>query len=136
MPESIRIFYSYSHEDERLRKKLETHLALLQQEGLITAWHDRDISAGAEWEREINTHLNTAQIILLLISASFLASPYCSGIEMKRAMERHGAGEARVIPIILRPVLWKEAPFSHLQALPTNGVPVTDRKWHTQDEAF
>src|SRR5690348_7646265 len=73
MPESIRIFYSYSHEDERLRKKLETHLALLQREGLITAWHDRDIGAGAEWEREINTHLNTAQIILLLISASFFS---------------------------------------------------------------
>ena len=136
MPESISIFYSYSHEDERLRKKLETHLTPLQLEGLITAWYDRDISAGTEWEREINTHLNTAQIILLLVSASFLASPYCYSIEMKRAMERQEAGEARVIPIILRPVSWKEAPFSHLQALPTNGVPVTDRKWHTQDEAF
>ena len=66
------MFYSYAHEDERLRKKLETHLALLQQQGLITAWHDREISAGTEWANEINAHLETAQIILLLVSSSFL----------------------------------------------------------------
>src|SRR5437879_3753438 len=83
--ESINIFYSYAHEDERLRKKLETHLALLQQQGLITAWHDCEISAGTEWANEINIHLEAAQIILLLVSSSFLASKYCYSSEMMRA---------------------------------------------------
>lgn len=133
---SINVFYSYSHKDERLQKKLETHLALLQQEGRITGWHGRNISAGKNWEQEIDTYLNTAQIILLLISADYLASRYCSSIEMKKALERHNAGQACVIPIILRPLDWKAAPFSHIQPLPTDGLPVTDRKWHNQDEAF
>jgi len=134
----IEIFYSYAHEDEPLRQELEKHLTLLKQQGLISGWHDRSISAGTEWANEIDTHLNTAHIILLLISASFLASNYCYHIEMKRALERHAAGEARVIPIIVRPVNWETEPsLSKLQALPTGAKPVTT--WPnppTYDEAF
>ncbi len=136
MSKGLRIFYSYSHKDERLRRKLEMHLSVLQQEGLIAEWQDRNINAGTEWKSEVDTHLNTAHIILLLISADFLASRYCYSVEMKRAIEKQEAGEAHVLPVILRPVDWKGAPFSHLQTLPTNGTPVTDRKWHNQDEAF
>src|SRR5438132_1153332 len=98
----IEIFFSYSHKDQALREKLETHLTLLKREGLISSWHDRKIIAGTEWSGEIDAHLNTAQIILLLVSADFIASSYCSDIEVARAMERHNAGEARVIPVILR----------------------------------
>ncbi|MFL5653949.1 MAG: TIR domain-containing protein [Ktedonobacteraceae bacterium] len=133
---SIEVFISYAHEDERFRKKLETHLGLLRQQGLITTWHDRKISAGTEWANEISTHLDTAQIILLLISPPFLASTYCYSSEMKRALERHEDGTARVIPIILRSVHWKGAPFSGLQALPTDARPVAGRGWHNQDEAL
>jgi hypothetical protein len=136
MQKSIHIFISYAREDERLRKKLETHLGLLQQEGMITTWYDRNISAGAEWISEINDHLNTSQIILLLVSAPFLASNYCYSIEMARALERHERGEARVLPIILRPVHWQSAPFSKLQALPTDAHPVTGRRWRNIDEAL
>ena len=132
--DTIRVFYSYAHGDERLRKKLETHLGLLQQQGLIASWHDRNISAGTEWAQEISDNLNTAQIILLLVSASFLASQYCYSREMMRALERHEDGNARVIPIILRPVYWENAPFSKLQVLPKDAKPIT--KWANQDEAF
>src|SRR5438874_7841079 len=132
----IEIFYSYAHEDELLRKELAKHLTSLQRQGIIAGWHDRLISAGTEWEHEIDSHLNTAGIILLLISASFIASKYCYSIEMKRALERHEAKEARVIPIILRPVYWKNMPFGKLQVLPTEGKPVDSSQWHNHDEAF
>jgi hypothetical protein len=122
----VTLFYSYAHEDEELRNQLDKHLRLLERQGLITSWHDREIRAGDDWAIEINTYLENAQIILLLISADFLTSDYCYGVEMKRALERHFAGEARVIPIILRPVDWKhDLLLSGLQALPTNGKPVT-----------
>src|SRR5712691_3977808 len=136
--EPVEIFYSYAHEDEALRQELEKHLAILKQQGFISGWHDRSISAGTEWAQEIDAHLNTAQIILLLISASFLASDYCYRIEMQRALERYEVGEARVIPIILRSVNWEAVPsLSKLQALPTDAKPVTS--WPnapTYDEAF
>ena len=128
------IFISYAHEEEELRKELEKQLSILRWQGLITKWYDRDIQAGTEWEHEINTHLSTAQIILLLISSDFMASPYCHSIEMTRALERHNAGEARVIPIILRPVDREGAPFSKLQMLPTDAQPVTS--WSDRDAAL
>jgi hypothetical protein len=109
---------------------------MLQRQGLIGVWHDSDISPGTEWEQEISKHLNEAQIILLLISPDFMNSDYCYGIEMKRALERHERGEARVIPVILRPVYWRGAPFGKLQALPADGKPVTSSSWHYIDEAF
>jgi hypothetical protein len=133
-PQAIEIFYSYAHEDEELRDKLVNHLASLKRQRVITEWHDRKISAGAEWAGEIDKHLDTAQIILLLISDAFMASDYCFDVEVKRAMERHTGGEAVVIPIILRPVDWEGTPFSKLQGLPTDAKPVTT--WTDRDEAF
>src|SRR5437763_778051 len=115
---AVKIFFCYAHEDEALLNKLKAHLRPLQRQGLIDVWHDRNITAGTEWEQQITQHLNTAQVILLLISSDFMNSDYCYSIEMKQAIERHERGEARVIPIILRPVYWKKAPFGKIQALP------------------
>jgi DNA segregation ATPase FtsK/SpoIIIE-like protein len=133
---SIEVFCCYARKDQSLLLDLKTHLAPLQQEGLITLWADIDINAGMEWEKEIHRHLNSAQIVLLLISPDFIASEYCYSVEMRRAMQRHESGEARVIPIILRPVLWQGTPFGKIQALPTNANPSISRNWHHQDEAF
>ena len=133
-PNGITVFYAYAYEDEELSKQLEKHLRILERQGIITSWHDRKISGGKEWEGEISEHLNTARIILLLISADFIDSDYCYDVEMKRALERHEAKDARVIPIILRPVLWKISPFEKLQAFPKGAKAVT--QWEDQDEAF
>jgi hypothetical protein len=122
---SVKICFCYAHEDEPLLKKLKSHLKPLQRQGLIDIWYDRDIHAGAELEREITEHLNTAQIILLLISPDFMNSDYCYGTELKQAMERHERGEAHVIPIILRYVYWQVIPLDKLRALPTDAKPVT-----------
>ncbi len=133
-PSTIEVFFSYSHKDEELCDELLKHLSILKRQGVIQDWHDRRIGAGTEWAGEIDTHLNTAGVILLLISADFLASDYCYDVEMKRAMQRHEARDARVIPVILRPVDWKGAPFGKLQALPTDAKPVTS--WPDPDQAF
>lgn len=131
----VKIFFCYAHEDEPLLNKLKTHLKPLQRQGLIDVWHDRDISAGTEWEQEINEHLNSAQIILLMVSSDFMDSDYCYSIEMKRAIERHERGEARVIPVILRPAHWQVV-LGKLQALPTDARPITDPNWYNLDRAL
>jgi hypothetical protein len=130
----VNIFFCYAHEDEELLNKLKEHLSSLKTNGVIDVWYDRDISAGIEWEQEINNHLNTAQIILLLLSPDFIASDYLYGIEIKRALEREKRGEARVIPIILRPVHFEGTSIGDLEALPMNAKPVS--LWHNPDEAF
>jgi TIR domain len=130
----IEVFFSYARADEKLRRTLETHLSLMQRQGLIGGWSNRQVVAGADSGAEIDAHLNAARIILLLVSPDFLASDYCWGVEVKRALERHQAGEARVIPIILRPVDWLGAPFGRLEPLPQDGKPVTS--WASRDQAF
>ena len=92
----IDVFYSYSHRDEELRNELEKHLSRLRRAGLIRAWHDRRIAPGIDWSSDIDAKINSAQVILLLISSDFMASDYCHEIEMKRAMELHLAGSAKV----------------------------------------
>ena len=108
-------------------------MALLSRQGIIDVWHDRRIGPGDELHRQINSHLVTADIILLLISADFLASDYCHDVEMKRAIERHDNG-ALVIPVILRPCDWHSAPFGSLRAVPKDGKPVV--KHGTLDDGF
>jgi hypothetical protein len=130
----VELFYSYAHQDENMREELEKSLSGLRRNKLIEEWHDRKIEAGADWARYLDDKLNKARIILLLVSPNFLASDFCYGREMPRAMQRHEAGEAVVIPIILRPCDWQHTSLGTLQALPRGGKPVV--KWSSRDEAF
>jgi TIR domain len=130
----VEVFYSYHQQDEKLRHQLEKHLSILKRKNLINTWSFHVLHSGVERLKEINTHLNAADIILLLVSPDFLDSDYCYEVEVKRALERFEAGEAIVIPIILRPVDWTGTPFSHLEPLPTGGKPVTT--WKNRESAF
>lgn len=129
-----RVFFSYCHADEDLRNQLEKQLAILKRQGVIETWHDRCIGAGEELDGAIKAELESCAIVLLLVSADFLNSDYCYDIEMKRAMERHAAGDAVVIPVILRSCLWTDAPFGKLNASPPDGKPVM--QWSDRDAAF
>ncbi len=120
-----KVFFSYSHTDEKLRDRLEISLVMLKRQGQIEAFHDRRIPPGDEMDGSISDKLEQAEVILLLVSPEFLASNYCYDIEMQRAIERHERREARVIPVILRPCDWKHAPFSKLMATPPDGKPAT-----------
>jgi len=132
----VEIFLCYAHEDENELKQLVTHLGALRHQGFLDVWYDREVIAGREWAREIDRHLNTAQIILLLVSQYFMNSEYCYLVEMKQALERHERREAVVIPIILRPVYYEKAPFAKLQPLPKNRKPVLGSSWYHPDEAI
>ncbi|WP_386081911.1 toll/interleukin-1 receptor domain-containing protein [Vreelandella sp. F11] len=128
------VFFSYCHADEVLRDQLEKQLAMLKRQGVIDSWHDRRIDAGQEIDAAIDEHINSDEIILLLVSPDFIASDYCYNIEMARAMERHNAKEAIVIPVILRACDWHHAPFGKLLGTPQDGKPVT--LWPDRDEAL
>jgi hypothetical protein len=136
--EPLKLLYCYARKDKNLRDKLDAHLSVLHHLNQIASWHDHEIEPGVKWKEEIDIQLNTADIILLLVSPDFMASKYCYGVEMQRAIERHERGEAKVIPVILRPINgWQDTPIGKLQALPKDAKPVVDRKrWPTLDYAL
>jgi TIR domain len=115
----VKIFFSYAHEDYQLMDAVRIQLVGADRRGLIVKWYDRRIMPGDKWKGVIAEQLGTADIILLFISAHFIASDYAYEIEMAEALKRHEAGQARVIPIIVSPCQWEAEPFAHLQVLPT-----------------
>ncbi len=132
---SVEVFYSCSDSptDAPLLKQLESHLSALQSDGLISTWHKSQIAAGSVRQVELDRHLNTASLILLLVSSDFLASDACA-IEMQRALRRSEAREAIVVPILLRSCVWQRAPFAALEVLPTGQKPITT--WGDRDAAW
>jgi hypothetical protein len=128
MTNKIEIFLSYADEDKEVVEKLESQLNALARSVPIDIWHKQRIPPGGKRASEINTHLNSAPVILVLLSSDYLASEELYR-EMERAMERHEAGEARVIPVLLRSVSWRGTPIGKLEPLPTNGQPVMS--WHS-----
>src|SRR5216683_413737 len=130
----LELFCCSAREDQEMLTNLKKHLMPLQRQGQIMLWSETDLQAGVEWQKELHRHLERADIILLLISPDFMNADYCYSTEMGRAIERHEQGNARVIPILLRPAIWQNAPFAKLQMLPTNAMPVTI--WPDRDAAF
>ena len=128
-----KIFLSYSHNDESYKEQLFKSLRQLRWKDEINIWDDRQIPAGADWKAEIDSNLNSADIIVLLVSSDFLVSDFIEKIELKRAMEREAAGDTLVIPVIIRPCLWKDSPVADFQVLPKDGKPVSkldpDEAW-------
>ena len=133
-------FVSYTHADADLKDQLLRHLAPLRREGLIDVWHDAMLRPGEHLDPTVQAALAKSDLVLLLVSAGFLASEYCYEQEMVRAFARQRANTARVVPIILKPCQWKGVPvgegerLADFVALPKDGLPVTS--WPDADAAF
>ena len=128
------MFISYSHKDTLFKESFEEHLSSLKRNGIISVWHDRKISAGDEWKNQIDSNLENADIIIFLISSSFIASDYCYDIEVKKALEMYASFQACVIPVIVRSCDWQDSCFSHLQCLPQDAKAISS--WDDPDEAW
>ena len=120
-----KVFVSYAHQDREHLDRLEEQLVIMKRDGLIETWSDKALAGGDPWLAEIRAQLDAATVIVLLVSPPFLKSDFCYGVELRRAMERHKDGTARVVPIIVRPCYWMSAPFSVLQVLPEGAEPIS-----------
>lgn len=129
----VEIFFSYAHEDERLMDIVRRQLAVRERLGQVVKWYDRMIPPGEAWRNKIDIRIEKAGIILLFMSPHFLESRYCYELEGKVALRRHREGSARVIPIVLRACDWMVTPFGELQALPRDGMPMS--QWPDLDQA-
>ena len=134
MADPLELVCCYARDDEKGLQALLDHLKPLERMGEIRVWHDRQIEVGTERYKAIETHLESAQIVILLISSSFLASDYSYSQEMRRALERQEHGEARVIPVILRHCAWRITPIGKLVSLPSDSRPIG--AWENNDAAF
>lgn len=136
---TIEVFFSYadSDKDKDMLTELLKQMSILKRLNYITDWYEGMLTptAGEEPDEQVMQHLNSARIIVLLISPDYMYSEKLNTVHVERAMERHRSGEATVIPVLLRSIdNWKEAPFGKLLTIPRNGKPIS--KWQDRDEAF
>ncbi len=132
----MQAFISYSHTDAELLSQLKEHLSALKRQGLLDAWTDREIPPGGVIDDHVTTEIEQAQLYLLLVSSAFMDSDYCMEREFARALERQEAGEAIIVPIIVRDCDWMIPKLGGFKALPKDGKAITSRHWHNTDEAF
>lgn len=128
------VFVSYAHLDEKFRGELEFQLTILKNKGYLDWWTDQRLVPGDEWEEKIIEKLENADIILLLVSAYFLASPFCWGVELAKAINRHENGTARVVPVFVRDCATEETPLEKLHGVPRKDRPVST--WKDRHKAW
>ena len=122
--------------DESFRDELHKNLKLLP----LKSWHKGLIGAGEDIAKTFQQQMDSAEIILLLISSDFLASDAIYNNEWRIALQRHQDNKSKVIPIITRSCNWQ-----HLKEL-TQMPSILPRKnlevgkaitsWENPDDAY
>lgn len=134
----LHVVFCYAPQDEELCKALETHLSLLARQGYLTSWSSRKVGLGAEHRVEGTRALDRADLILLLVSAHFLASDHLYEVELRRALQRRAQRPEEVLGVLLRPCDWRHGDLAALDMHPRDAsgdvVPVTS--WPSVDLAF
>jgi endonuclease/exonuclease/phosphatase family metal-dependent hydrolase len=131
----LKIFFCYAHADSELRQALDTHLDLLEREGIVAPWYDGRIAPGTEWSEAIQQNLRGADLVVFLISNAFLRSTYIAEVEVRLALELHRAGKARLVPVLVEEIEnFAKLPFSKLEALPTKARPIS--QWNDRVRAL
>lgn len=129
-----RVFFSYSKQDIAWLEELKKRLKIAVNAKKLVHWDDSRLLPGEEWDPAIRRALGEAEIILFLLSDDLLATDYVLETELLEALRRHDDKEAIVVPIKIRPSMWKETPLRHLQALPRKDLiistaPDRDTAW-------
>lgn len=129
-----KLFISYSHIDNRVLEQLHKHMAILREEGKVSAWFDREILAGGNLNADIKEKLDEAEIFIAIVSPDYLYSNYCYQIEFKHALKRKENGDLIIVPVIAQPCDWHASPFGEMKAIPTDGKPISD--WVNENTAY
>jgi len=102
----ILVCLSYSEKDDKEKDRLLSHLDILRQAGMVDVWSIDQILPGDDWEQELNQQLASAQIIILLITANFLASDFAHKHIFPQLRKRQSEN-VPIFVVIARPCTWQ-----------------------------
>lgn len=130
----LKVFISYCHADKKFMTEIERELAPLVRNDKIEIWHDKKMLVGSHIDRAIDSEIDSADILIFILSRDFLASEYCVSEELKKGIARASKGEACLIGVVARPCNWKDVFPSRMLALPENARAIST--WPNRDEAW
>jgi tetratricopeptide (TPR) repeat protein len=136
-PNMETVFISYSHKDDKRKDEIMTHLKVLEKQGNLTLWNDEVIQTGADWFHEIKTNLETASVVIMVVTANFLGSDFILNEEVPRILERRGSDGFLIVPLIAEPCPWKAVEWlKKMQLFPKDGTPLSKLDKPERDEAL
>ncbi len=121
-----KIFISYSSKDSLFMRRFVTHLEPLKREGLINVWHDRMIEPGARWDDSIKEEMESADIIIFLLSPDFIATSYVFDIEIPKALERFTNKLSKLFLVQLNACGWDKTDLKSYQMTQDSRSPAKD----------
>jgi tetratricopeptide (TPR) repeat protein len=124
---AIRVFFSYaatSRKDTQLVSRLRKQLSNIRRQNLIDDSFD---SAQSGSEQRARTFLDTAHIIVLLVSADYMDLDRCAQVELTRALERHDTEDVRLVPVLVSPTELRGSPLEQLTFFPADRKPLNSR---------
>ncbi len=131
-----KVFVSYAHKDKEWLERVQTHLKVLESEGIsVNLWDDTKIKPGMNWREEIKKGLAAAKVAILLVSTDFLASDFIRTGELPFLLKAAKNDGATILPLILKRCRYaKHKKLSEFKAIndPTN--PLSKLTENEQDE--
>ena len=119
------LFFSYSHKDEELKDYIVSRLKVAERQGVFDVWNDRRIKGGKDWQTEIDTALDQADIGVLLISKHFLTSDFIMDHKVQSMLQRHADHDVIIYPILISDCTWQNVDWlKAINLRPTDGVPL------------
>lgn len=120
------IFVSYAHEDEQWKDRLLAQCSILQRQGLIELWSDREIGVGEDWNARILRAIERAKVAIVLVSADFLASDFIQEEEIPRLLARRDREGLKILPVVVKPCPWQTVDWlAAMNLWPPDGRPIT-----------
>jgi TIR domain len=130
----VTVFCSYSHADKDILDTLLKHLQPLLRMRLIDRFvNDNRLTGGETWHARIMEHLDSAHIVLFLVTPNSVASDYVKE-EIDRAVERYRSDHCRIIPIMGRAADYRGLGIDEFEPLPAKNRPID--QWPRRGDAL
>jgi hypothetical protein len=109
---SPRAFITYSHADAGVLDRLKIHLKPIVKKYKFLIWDDRQLRAGDKWRQKIEENIAESDVIIVLLSADFLASDFVMDYEYPKALSQANDRGAKIVVLMVSPCLYEEFELS------------------------
>jgi hypothetical protein len=135
MPEKVKVFLSYSHQDTDEKFTFLSQFTSLTRTENVVIWSDDEILPGKVWDAVIMEQLTSSHLIICLVSPNFISSDYAYVKELGKALGmQQTKKEFVIIPVLLSNTSLTGMPLSMYQTLPTD--PRCIDAWQNRNDAW
>ena len=110
-----KLFISYASKDQDFKDEFDTATAVMRHHQTIETWDMGGIVPNQQWNVEIQSQLDAADVVVMLLSPRFFQSRYIWDHEFKNTLARWQAGQVKIAAIVLSKCDWRDTPLKNIQ---------------------